>query len=155
MKKNLLLFTILVLVDQISKYIIATTMEVGNSIEIIKNYFYITSHRNSGAAWGILSGQQWLFYIITLVVVIYIIRFLFKHQQMNNLLRIGLVCYLSGAVGNFIDRILFGEVVDFFDIVIPIINYDFPIFNIADMTLVSGFILIFIYILKEGKNEGV
>lgn len=127
-------------------------MQYGESIEIIKNVFYITSHRNQGAAFGILQGQMWLFYIITIIVLIGVIYY--YHTEGYNKISLGLplALILGGAIGNFIDRVFRGEVVDFLNIYI--VNYDFPIFNVADSSLVVGVSLIAIYFLFiEGKQK--
>lgn len=153
MKRNFLIVLLVVIFDQVTKYFVATKMSIGESITIIDKYLYITSHRNTGAAWGILAGKQWFFYIVTVFAVVYIVRYLYKNRDCNKILELGLLLYLAGAVGNFIDRVLFGEVVDFVNPIIPIIDYNFPIFNIADMSLVCGFGLILISILKESSNE--
>jgi signal peptidase II len=127
-------------------------MQYGESIEIIKNVLYITSHRNRGAAFGILQGQMWLFFIITTIVLLGVIYYFHTEGRKGLLLGLSLSLILGGAIGNFIDRIFRGEVVDFVDV--KIINYDFPIFNIADSALVVGVILIAIYMLFiEGKQK--
>jgi len=66
-----------ILLDQITKWLIVSKMYLGESIPIIDNIFYITSHRNRGAAWGILQGQMWLFYVITIVVIVAIMYYLY------------------------------------------------------------------------------
>lgn len=126
-------------------------MELHESIPIIDNFFAITSHRNKGAAWGILQGQMTFFYIITIIVVIGIIYMLHKHGKENKLFAISLSVILGGAIGNFIDRLFRKEVVDFLDFII--FTYDYPIFNIADSALVVGVILLIIVTLKEEKRK--
>ncbi|RDI47529.1 signal peptidase II [Falsibacillus pallidus] len=138
------------LLDQLTKWLIVKNMEFGDEIEIIKNFFYITSHRNRGAAWGILQGQMWFFYLITVVVIGGIIFYMQKHAKGKPLLGISLGMLLGGAIGNFIDRVFRKEVVDF--IHTYIFSYNFPIFNIADASLTIGVILLMIYMLKEERE---
>ncbi len=127
-------------------------MEIGESITIIENFFYITSHRNTGAAWGILPGQMWFFYIITAVVIVGIIYYIQKHTKQNKVMGVALGFMLGGAIGNFIDRLFRKEVVDFINTYI--FSYDFPIFNIADSALCIGVGLLFIHMLFfEGKEK--
>lgn len=140
-----------VAVDQLTKWLIVKNMEIGDRIIIFNDLFYISSHRNKGAAWGILQGQMWLFYIVTVIVVVGIIYYLQTQAKGKPVYQMGLAFILGGAIGNFIDRLFRKEVVDFLDTYI--FGYDFPIFNIADAALTIGVILIFIYILLEGRND--
>lgn len=121
---------VLIILDQWTKYLVVTKMEIGQSIPIIENFFYLTSHRNQGAAWGILQGQMWFFYIITVVVIGFVIYYLQQMGKQSRLVGTALSLILAGAVGNFIDRIFRKEVVDFANTYI--FTYDFPIFNVAD-----------------------
>lgn len=144
---------IVIAIDQFTKWLVVHKMELYEQIPIIENFFYFTSHRNSGAAWGILEGQMIFFYIITVVVLIGVIYYMEKYARDSKLLAISLSLILGGAIGNFIDRLLHQEVVDFLDVMI--FTYDFPIFNIADSSLVIGVILVFIATLMEEKKGNV
>lgn len=143
---------IVIVIDQLSKWFIVKTMEFGEQITVIQDFFYITSHRNKGAAWGILQGQMMFFYIVTGVVVVGIIFYMQKYAKESKMLAISLSFVLGGALGNFIDRLFRKEVVDFFDFVI--FNYDFPIFNVADSALVIGVILIIIATIVDESKKG-
>lgn len=143
---------VIIAIDQVTKWIVVRTMELGEQITIIENFFYLTSHRNSGAAWGILEGQMLIFYIVTVIVVIGVIYYMQAYAKENKGLAISLSFVLGGAIGNFIDRLFHQEVVDFFDF--TIFNYNFPIFNIADSALTVGVILIIITtIIDETKTK--
>ncbi|MGE0992520.1 lipoprotein signal peptidase LspA [Bacillus sp. GMa5/2] len=137
-------------IDQISKWLIVKNMELGTSIPIIDNVLYITSHRNRGAAWGILENKMWFFYIITVVFVVFIVFYMKKYAKTDKLLGISLGLILGGAIGNFIDRVFRQEVVDF--IHVYIFSYNYPVFNIADSALCIGVVLIIIQTLLEGKK---
>jgi len=126
-------------------------MYFGESITIINNVLYITSHRNRGAAWGILQGQMWLFYVITIVVIVAIMYYLHKAARGKMLLGVSLALMLGGAIGNFIDRVFRKEVVDF--IHTYIFSYNFPVFNIADSSLVIGVILLMIQMLLDERGS--
>lgn len=126
-------------------------MYYGQSIAVIENFLYITSHRNRGAAWGILQGQMWFFYLITVVVVVGLIIYIQKLKKQDKWFGIALALMLGGAIGNFIDRVVRKEVVDFVNTYI--FTYDFPIFNVADSALVVGVIIMFIMTLFEGKMK--
>ncbi|EEL86502.1 Lipoprotein signal peptidase [Bacillus cereus AH1272] len=137
-------------IDQISKWLIVKNMELGTSIPIIDNVLYITSHRNRGAAWGILENKMWFFYIITVVFVAFIVFYMKKYAKTDKLLGISLGLILGGAIGNFIDRVFRQEVVDF--IHVYIFSYNYPVFNIADSALCIGVVLIIIQTVLEGKK---
>lgn len=151
MIRNYALIVFVILIDQWTKWLVVNKMEVTESIPIIENFFYITSHRNAGAAWGILQGQMGLFYFITIVVVIGLVYLLHKYSEDSKLMAISLSLFLAGAVGNFIDRILQQSVVDFLDFYI--FTYNYPIFNIADSALVIGAILMIITMFLEEKMK--
>lgn len=142
---------VMIVIDQWTKYLVIENMTIGESIPVIENIFYLTSHRNPGAAWGILQGQMWFFYIITLIVVGIIIYYIEHYAKTNRLLGISLGLVLGGAIGNLIDRVRFQEVVDFVDVYI--FSYDYPIFNVADSSLVVGVILIGIITLFEEARK--
>ena len=138
--------------DQWSKWLIVKNMAVGERIMIWDPWFAVLSHRNRGAAWGTLGGQMWLFTIITIAVVVAIIYFFHKEAKHKPLLQVGLMLLLGGAIGNFIDRLWRGEVVDFASVLIPGINYYFPIFNIADAALTFAVIILFIGMFIEERK---
>jgi signal peptidase II len=139
-----------ILLDQFTKWLIVSRMQFGESIQIIDKILYITSHRNRGAAWGILQGQMWLFYVITLVVIAAIIIYIQKAAKGKWLLGISLGLMLGGAIGNFIDRVVRKEVVDFIHAFI--FGYNFPVFNIADSALCTGVILLMIQMLRDERE---
>lgn len=147
MKYYLLSFIIIVM-DQISKYLTYTYIEIGQKVEWIPGLLSITHIHNTGAAWSILEGQMWFFYIVTVIVVVMIIYYM---QQMKNqpLLQAGLAFILGGAVGNFIDRLLHQYVID----MIQVDFIDFPIFNIADTALTIGVVLLFIQYIFLDREE--
>jgi len=150
---------LVIVLDQWTKWLVLTKMELYDVIPIWGNFFSITSHRNTGAAWGILQGQRWFFITVTTVIVVGIIYYLYRSiREGRRLLPFGLSLLLGGAIGNFIDRLLTGEVVDFlhffFDfrgIGIPF-TYDFPIFNVADMGIVIGISVVILDTLLEARR---
>ncbi|MGD6964976.1 signal peptidase II [Rossellomorea vietnamensis] len=146
-----LIALVVVALDQLTKWLIVRNMTEGQSITVIENLFYITSHRNQGAAWGILQGQMWFFYIITIGVIIGIVYYLEKQAKGNKLFSLSLALLLGGAIGNFIDRLFRKEVVDFLNTYI--FQYDFPIFNIADAALTIGVGMMIITMLLEERRE--
>lgn len=153
MKKTILIpsliITAIIALDQITKQLVAKTMELGQDIVIIPNFITITSHRNTGAAWGIFDGNMTFFYAITIVAGI-LFYLLLKDDEMaeKTLYKTGILMMIAGGVGNFIDRLLYQEVIDFLDV--DLWSYTtFPIFNVADIALVVGMIAFAIDILWE------
>lgn len=151
MYRYYLIVIAILLLDQWTKWLVVKKMQLHESITLIDSFLYITSHRNKGAAWGILQNQMLFFYIITVIVVIIIIYYLHKHAKNHRLLGVALSFILGGALGNFIDRLFRKEVVDFIDVMI--FNYDYPIFNVADSFLVIGVILVIISTFMEERQN--
>ncbi|ERF49636.1 Lipoprotein signal peptidase [Staphylococcus arlettae] len=142
---------LIIIIDQLTKYIIATSMKIGDSVEVLPGFLNITSHRNDGAAWGILSGKMGFFYVVTVIILVVLIVFYIREAKHNLFMQLALSLLFAGALGNFIDRVLHGEVVDFIDTYI--LGYDFPIFNVADSSLTIGVILIIIALLTDINKE--
>lgn len=142
----------IILIDQLSKFYIQETMTIGMSHPIITNVFHITYILNPGAAFGILENQR-LFFIFIAIVMIFVVAYIYpKIPSNSSLLRLGVALLVGGAIGNVIDRVKFGYVVDFFDFRI------WPIFNIADITIVIGvtliiYSMIFLSNIKDENNE--
>lgn len=150
MRYYIIAFFVLV-VDQITKWLVAKYMEIGESIPLWNGVFHLTSHRNAGAAFGILQNQRWFFVSITIVIIIGLIVFIWRTGIKQPILSLGLGLVLGGAIGNFVDRLLFGEVVDFFHF--KLIN--FAIFNVADaaISVGVGFVILDTLLdMKRNKN---
>lgn len=140
---------LIIVLDQTSKYLIKTYMQIGESFPLLGDVLRLTSHRNPGAAFGILQGQRWFFILIGLSVIIGIFFINRKIAGRRRWLRVALGLLMGGAVGNLIDRILYGYVVDFIDV--RIIHY--PIFNVADSAIVLAVILLLVESWKAWRNE--
>lgn len=136
--------------DRIAKWLVVTYMEFGQSIPLWEGVFHLTSHRNRGAAFGILENQRGFFIVITIAIIVGIIWYLRKAHRESKLVSLALALILGGAIGNFYDRVLTGEVVDFLDF--TLIN--FPIFNIADSAIVIGVSLFVIDGIRELLMNG-
>lgn len=144
-----ILSIIIVILDQVTKFMAVKHLKTSAPYIILDNFFQFNYVENYGAAFGILQNKKIFFIIMTMAVIIGISFFIIKnYYQMNIVLRIGLSMLLGGAIGNFIDRIRLGYVVDF--ISFRLINrYDFPVFNIADIFIVVGTGLILILVLLD------
>ncbi|NOU76142.1 signal peptidase II [Paenibacillus sp. LMG 31458] len=151
---------IVFILDQVSKWFIVKRIPLGEERPVLGDFFILTSHRNRGAAFGILQNQRWFFIVVTLIVVIGILWYIRRTiRERKVLLSFALSLLLGGAIGNFIDRALFGEVVDFlqftfdFSLFGKAIYYIYPIFNLADSAIVIGVILIFLESLLTWRKE--
>ena len=145
----LIVAALLVVCDQLVKYWIVSNLSLGEAMNVIPNVFSLTYYQNSGAAWSILQGQMWFFALVTFVAVPLCIWLLWKNRGGSKFYSLALGLVIAGALGNFIDRMRLGYVVDMFQT--DFIN--FPIFNVADMCLTIGVVMVFIYALFEERFE--
>ena len=152
-----LLFTILlVLIDQISKYFVVIFLKGQPPLVIKDNFLNLYYLENRGAAFGILQGKKIIFTIITVVVIVILLRILFKdYKNCPTMLKVCISLILGGTIGNFIDRVRLHYVVDF--ISMRFFGYDFAVFNLADAFIVVGTFLLIVYILFQdhlkSKND--
>lgn len=141
---------VVILLDMVSKYIVSKLLIVNESAMIIKNFFNITYVRNTGAAFSIFSGNTFLVMVISFMIIMGIILYISKNKPSNKIEKISYSLILGGAIGNFIDRIIYGYVRDFIEI--DIFGWDYPIFNLADVFVVVGVILLVIATWR-GRND--
>lgn len=151
---------IVLLIDQVTKWLVVKYMALYEAIPVIGEFFQIYSHRNRGAAFGILQDQRWFFVAITSVVLVGIIWYIQRSAKQNKvLLPTSLGLLLGGAAGNFVDRLLFGEVVDFFKFRFQFawfgsqVDYTYPVFNVADMAIVLSVGLIILDVIRTEQKE--
>lgn len=145
--KHVMILAAVLIVDQLSKFGIQASMSLGDSIPLIPGFFKITYLHNTGAAWSMLEGKMLFFYLISIAFLIGMAIF-YKSTPSNDVLtRVGVVMMMAGTLGNFIDRLVFHYVRDFLDFII--LGYDFPVFNVADMSLCIGVGLILLSIILE------
>lgn len=157
-KYHFLIALVVVVLDQLTKWWIAKTIAVGNTVPVIPGFFRLTHVQNHGAAFGLFdeSPTQWkigaliLFSIVALVVVT---ALLWKNSNAMTVTGVGLSLVLGGAVGNLWDRLFTRHVVDFLDFYVG--SYHWPAFNVADAAIVSGAILLVsdIVFAKNPKQE--
>ena len=139
---------ILIVLDQLVKAYVVQNIALGEIKSWIPNFVSLTYLQNRGAAFSILQDQQLLFAVITLVVVVGAIWYLHKHMEDSFWMFLGLTLIIAGGLGNFIDRISQGFVVDMFHL--DFIN--FAIFNVADSYLTVGVVVLLFAMLKEEMN---
>ncbi len=149
MKKISLISFICIIVDQLVKILVTKTLILNKSIILINNFFNLTYVTNSGAAWSIFNGNRFFLIMVAIISIIIIYMFFIKNK---NLKKIEIITYgllFGGIFGNLIDRLIFGYVIDYLDFCI--LNYDFPIFNIADICIVVSVFLIILDIFRGEK----
>jgi len=140
--KIILISIIIFLFDQTTKLTITTLIDLDKSITIIPNFFSLTYTRNFGAAWSIMWDQKIILILISLIALFIIFYIIYKEQTLNTYKNTYYGFLIGGILGNLLDRIIHGYVIDFLDF--NIFGYNFPIFNISDSFIVIGVILIFI-----------
>ncbi len=144
-----LVAAIVVVFDQVSKYLISALMELGQSVTIIDSFLYITYVRNPGAAFGMFPYQTAFFITVTVVVTALIVYYYQVLSNDHRWLRFGLSLQLGGALGNLVDRVRGGYVVDFINFTIwP------PVFNLADSAIVIGIGIFLIAFLRDNELIG-
>ncbi len=138
----------ILILDQLTKYLVLRTMELEQSIPIISGVFHLTFVRNPGAAFSMLANQTKFFIAVTVVVIGLLIWYSRQLRGDSGWARVALGLQLGGAVGNLIDRVRWGSVVDFLDFRV------WPIFNVADSAIVTGSIIFVVLIWKSAPGEG-
>lgn len=148
----LILSVFIVILDQVTKYLLRSSMSLHESRTIIENFFNFTYVTNDGMAFGInFPGGLYIFSGVSIIMTIIIFWYLWRERWGSLLLRTALAFILAGAVGNLIDRILYGEVADFLDF--SFWGYHWYIFNIADSSVTIGMILFIIYSIFINTSE--
>jgi signal peptidase II len=173
-KKSVILYSlvaVIVLLDQITKYVVKSTMHLYQSIEVIGNFLRLTYIENPGMAFGIQFENKFWFTVLSVLAAAIVVIYLVRMANERFVFRFSLALILGGAIGNLIDRLLYGRVVDFvdvefFDISLPAFNflvfefpgYDmtrWPVFNVADSAVTCGMILLtwMIFTQKSQVNQ--
>ena len=137
-----------VVLDQLTKWIVVHSMELYDSTVLIEKFFSFTYIHNYGAAWGMFDNQRWVFLIATSIALIIMPIILYRYRKVHILFNLSLSLFIGGAIGNMIDRIFLGYVVDFLEFTF----ISFPVFNVADICVVFGAITMIVYALFFDKT---
>lgn len=144
-----------IVVDQITKRVVDSAMQLHQTIELIP-YFQLTYMRNQGAAFSFLSGaggwQRWFFIGLAIVASVFIFIWLRKLDTSRRREAVAWALVLGGALGNLIDRILYGYVIDFLDVYVG--DWHWPAFNVADSAITLGVVLLLLDSFKTQPVEG-
>ena len=151
----IIIIVAIIALDQWSKWAIKTSFDLYESKPVIQDFLHFTYLTNDGMAFGLsFPGGKHVLLIMTILLTGFIVGFLWKEKNGHPLIKYGLALILSGAIGNLIDRLLYGKVVDFLDLMIG--NFHWYIFNIADSSVTIGMILFIIhsiYIEQKKTND--
>ena len=151
MKKKILIFSIVFLaVDQMSKIVLDKVLILGKSISIFEKFLYITKAYNDGISFSMLTGHRWLIIAISIFVMLFLYIYL-RHFKNNKRNIIAFSLTFGGLLGNLIDRLIHGYVIDFIDFYV--LNYNYPIFNLADSFICIGILMILYAIFLGEDNE--
>ena len=146
-----LFIAILISFDQLIKLLVENTLSKYNTVPIIPSVFHLTYVRNTGAAFGILQNKTFFLILVTAAILIGVIIFMVINKRNNKIFLWSLSLIISGGIGNLIDRIVYGYVIDYIDV--RIIN--FAVFNLADSYVFIGvcFMLFYVLILEPKQNQ--
>ncbi|MBE6553553.1 MAG: signal peptidase II [Ruminococcaceae bacterium] len=131
--------------DQLTKWLTVVYLDYQESFPLWQDVLHLTHHRNEGAAFGILSDQRWVFMLVSTVAIVALTVYLFRFSQKNHWVRISLAMIIGGGIGNMIDRVALGYVIDFIDFTL----IDFAIFNVADSFVTVGAFMLMGYLIVE------
>ena len=146
--------TAIVTLDQWSKWMVKTSYKLYHSEPVIQGFFHFTYVTNDGMAFGLsFPGGKQILLVVTFVLTGVITWMLWKERNSHNLIRYGLSFILAGALGNMIDRMIYGKVVDFLDIRIG--DFHWYIFNVADSSVTIGMILFILHTVIIGDKKSI
>ena len=148
------LIVIIVALDQWSKWAIKTSFQLYETKPVIQDFFHFTYVTNDGMAFGLsFPGGKHILLVMTILLTGFIIGFLWKEKDGHPFVKYGLALILSGAIGNLIDRLFYGKVVDFLDLMIG--NFHWYIFNLADSAVTIGMVLFVLhsFLIEESMPE--
>ncbi len=147
---------LIVLFDQLTKYVVTATMPLHSSIPVVDGFFSLTYVRNPGAAFGFLATappffRAAFFITVTVAAILLILYYIRRYKLEDRRLTLALSLILGGAVGNLVDRVRFGDVVDFLDVYIG--SHHWPAFNVADSAISIGAVLLFLEMWRRTKEK--
>ena len=150
------LAALVAIIDQLLKYLVVNFLDKTSPTEVIPNLFNLTYVENRGAAFGMLADARWIFITFTVLITIFLIYILFKKKIDSKLFLTSVVLIIGGGIGNLIDRIFLGYVVDYLSI-----SFFPPVCNFADYCITIGAVILVIYIVfvsdfckkEKSKNE--
>lgn len=148
MKKISIFSLVVIVIDQIIKFLVSHNIKLNSHVCVFKKFFYIAHVRNNGAAWSIMSGDKWLLIVIAFIAIGLIYKTFIENKKIDMFNTVIYSLLLGGIIGNLLDRITYGYVIDYLEFII--FKYHYPIFNFADICIV---IAVFCIIIKSIQEE--
>lgn len=139
---SLIVGAVLVIIDQIIKYFISAYLQPVGSVSVIDNIFCLTYVENKGVAFGMFSDMRWIFVALTSILLVIIIFYMFKKRPKGKFFYVCAALIIGGGIGNLIDRIFYGYVIDYLSL-----SFFPPVCNFADYCITAGTIMLVIYLL--------
>lgn len=146
---SVVLIVLMVFIDRVIKYFCTLNLKSVNTVEIIKGFLNFTYVENRGAALGILENHRWFFIAFTIIMCFVLLYILFFYKNHDFWSKAACILIIAGGIGNLIDRIKFGYVIDFISI-----SFFPPVFNFADCCITVGVVLALVHIIWPKKNDG-
>lgn len=138
-----------VALDQLTKWLTVVYLDYRETFPIWEDVFHFTHVRNPGAAWGIFKDERWVFMIFSTLAIVALSIYLFGFCKQNKWIKIAIAMVIGGGIGNMIDRVLLGYVIDFLDFCL----IDFPVFNVADCFVTIGAFAMIGFLLVDTVRE--
>ena len=139
-----------VLLDQLTKWLVVRYLEPIGTVPLIENALHFTYVENTGAAFGMMKDSRWIFMVVSSVAIVVLIVLIAKYASESRFASISVAMILGGGIGNMIDRVRIGYVVDFIDFRL----IDFAVFNVADSFVTVGACLLILHLILELVHEG-
>lgn len=139
---SLIVGAVLVIIDQIIKYFVSAYLQPVGSVSVIDNLFSLTYVENKGVAFGMFSDMRWIFVALTSILLVIIIFYMFKKRPKGKFFYVCAALIIGGGIGNLIDRIFYGYVIDYLSL-----SFFPPVCNFADYCITAGTIMLVIYLL--------
>src|ERR1051325_9263654 len=151
--KYLIITAFVMALDQFTKYVVSTRMQIGDEIDVVRDFFAISYTENPGIAFGMLNSGafRWLFVAISVVAVLIVLVYMMRTHAVNRLLLWSLALLAAGICGNLIDRVRIGRVIDF--LLLHYRDHQFPVFNVADTAISIGAALMAIELFITPQPE--
>ena len=144
--RSAIIVGVLIILDQITKFLASVNLQLNETYPVLEGIFNITLVHNTGIAFGLFKDMVFIFVFLSVIVIFFIILCANRFRCGYNHLRIGLLFILAGTIGNLIDRVRLGYVIDFIDLRL------WPVFNIADLTITIGGVLLAYHIIAKIKS---
>ncbi len=138
----LIIGILIAVLDQIIKYFVSQYLQPIGSVSVIDNLFSLTYVENNGVAFGMFSDMRWLFVVLTVVLIAFIVAYMFKKRPKEKIFYISTALIIGGGIGNLIDRIFYGYVIDYLSL-----SFFPPVCNFADYCITIGTVILMIYLL--------